>query len=79
MGDLDALLDRIDALDDDTDEPDTFPWTDAARWTPGVERAELRDDPYDVLPLPDDGCVVVTDPERPWVVREYQPPWWAGE
>lgn len=34
MSDLDALLDTIDALELDTDEVDTFPWCDAARWSP---------------------------------------------
>ncbi|WP_100462557.1 hypothetical protein [Mycobacteroides abscessus] len=71
--DLDALLDTIDQL-----ESDTFSWADAAVWTPGVT-VELADDPYDVLPMPDDGCVVVTDPERPWVVTDYTAPWWARD
>lgn len=71
--DLDNLLADIDAL-----EADTFPWADAARWSPSVT-VELADDPYDVLPMPDDGCVVVTDPERPWVVTDYTAPWWARD
>ncbi|BBX30728.1 hypothetical protein MMAG44476_20034 [Mycolicibacterium mageritense DSM 44476 = CIP 104973] len=74
---LDALLDTIDALELDDDDTDDFPWTDAARWCP----TELDwADPYDD-PLPafeDDGAVIVTDPDRPWVVR-YEPPWWAAE
>lgn len=72
---LDDLLATIDQLEDDTD--DTYPWTDAARWTPGASTAALAGDPYDVLPAPADGCVVVCDPARPWVVVEYVPPWWA--
>lgn len=81
---LDNLLATIDALeadtddDDDTDEIDPFPWTDAARWCP----TEVAwDAPYDdTLPeFEDDGCVMVCDPERPWVVLVYEPPWWARE
>ncbi|MBN7481037.1 hypothetical protein [Mycobacteroides abscessus] len=75
---LDALLSTIDALeaDDTEDEPDLYPWVDSARWSPA---ALDWDDPYD-NPLPeftDDGAVIICDPERPWVVLEYQPPWWA--
>ncbi|MFV8275806.1 hypothetical protein [Mycobacteroides abscessus] len=73
---LDSLLATIDQLDDD--EPDDFPWTDAARWSPAA-LVELANDPYDVLPELDDGAVIVTDPERPWVVTVYEPPWWAAE
>lgn len=70
---LTALLDTIDALELD-DEPDTFPWHDAARWSPGVAVAAVDD----TLPaFADDGAVIVVDPARPWVVLEYQPPWWA--
>ncbi len=72
--DLDSLLATIDSLeDDDTDDP--FPWTDAAWWSPAV--VELPNDPYDTLPMVGDGCVIVCDPLRPWVIVEYQPPWWA--
>lgn len=73
---LDSLLDAIDQLDDDTDDP--YPWTDAARWSPAVASAP---DPYgDPLPaFDDDGCVIVCDPLRPWVVLVYEPPWWARE
>lgn len=75
---LDALLATIATLEsDDTDEPDQFPWVDAARWSPGTATVELPNDPYDVLPELDDGCVMVCDPARPWVVTLYQPPWWA--
>lgn len=72
---LNSLLAEIDALDDG--EVDTFPWHDAARWSPGGERAELDGDPYDVLGEVDDGAVIVCDPARPWVVLDYSPPWWA--
>lgn len=41
MSDLDALLDTIDALELDTDEVDTFPWCDAAVWSPGDEYGDL--------------------------------------
>lgn len=34
-GDLDGLLDDIAELE--TDEPDPFPWSDAARWTPDLD------------------------------------------
>lgn len=81
--DLDALLLAIDALEADdaeleSEDEDTFPWTDAARWSPAVVAA---DDPYgDPLPaFDDDGCVMVTDAARPWVVRVYEPPWWSAE
>lgn len=78
MGDpLTELLATIDQLDDDTDdEPDLYPWTDAARWCPTeVDWAAPYDDQ---LPeFMDDGAVVICDPERPWVVTLYQPPWWA--
>lgn len=77
---LDGLLATITELEtDDTDEPDEvddFPWHDAARWCP----TEVHwDDPFgDTLPeFTDDGAVIVCDPARPWVVLEYQPPWWA--
>lgn len=78
MADLDALLSTIDALEADTDEPevDTFSWADAARWCP----TEVHwDDPFgDDLPeFLDDGCVMVVDAARPWVVTAYTPPWWA--
>lgn len=69
--DLSDLLADIAEL-----ESDDFPWADAARWSPGVT-VELEGDPYDVLPLMDDGCVMVCDPARPWVVTDYTPPWWA--
>lgn len=76
MGDpLTELLDTITELESD-DERDDFPWCDAARWCP----TEVAwDAPYDdTLPaFLDDGCVIITDPMRPWVVVEYQPPWWA--
>lgn len=76
MTDLDDLLADIAALELE-DEPDDFPWFDAARWSP----AEAAwDDPYeDSLQFEDDGCVMVCDPARPWVVVSYQPPWWARE
>lgn len=74
---LDSLLATIDSLELDDDEVDTFPWHDAARWSPGVSTVELADDPYDVLPELDDGCVMVCDSARPWVVVSYTPPWWA--
>lgn len=77
-GDLDDLLATIDSLESD-DEVDTFPWVDAARWSPGTATVELDADPYDTLPELDDGCVMVCDPLRPWVVVEYSPPWWAAE
>ncbi|MDO3357798.1 hypothetical protein [Mycobacteroides abscessus] len=73
---LDALLDTIDALELDDDDTDDFPWTDAARWCP----TELDwADPFgDTLPeFTDDGCVMVCELERPWVVVDYTPPWWA--
>ncbi|MGV0581907.1 hypothetical protein ABQF17_22230 [Mycolicibacterium elephantis] len=35
--DLNTLLDSIDALEAD----DQFPWTDAARWSPGDEHGDL--------------------------------------
>lgn len=74
-GDLDDLLDTIDALEADT-EVDEFPWHDAARWSPAV--AESRDPYGDTLPqFTDDGAVIITDSARPWVVVDYQPPWWA--
>ncbi|MFT8179309.1 hypothetical protein ACLXNF_17165 [Mycobacteroides chelonae] len=73
MQEVDDLLADIAEL-----EADTFSWADAAVWTPGGG-AELADDPYDVLPLPDDGCVVICDPLRPWVVTAYAPPWWARD
>lgn len=73
-GDLDDLLADIDAL-----EADSFPWADAAVWTPGGATVELEGDPYDVLPLPDDGCVVICDPLRPWVITDYTAPWWARD
>lgn len=73
---LDDLLSAIDQLELDDDEPDPFPWTDAARWCP-AEVAWTA--PYDDgLPeFLDDGAVIVTDPMRPWVVVAYTPPWWA--
>lgn len=72
--DLDSLLADIDALEAE-DEPDDFPWVDAARWSPTVTAV---DDRYGDLPaFADDGCVMVCDPLRPWVVVEYSPPWWA--
>lgn len=72
--DLDALLSTIAELEDDTEE-DTFSWVDAARWSPAVVE---RDDPYgDTLEYLDDGCVMLCDPARPWVIVEYAPPWWA--
>lgn len=71
---LSALLADIAEL-----EAGTFSWADAAVWTPGGATVELANDPYDVLPLMDDGCVIVTDPERPWVVTAYDPPWWARD
>lgn len=71
---LDSLLSTIAELEDH-DEPDLFPWHDAARWSPGVVS---WDDPYgDVLVFEDDGCVMRVDAARPWVVLEYAPPWWA--
>ncbi|WP_078334899.1 hypothetical protein [Mycobacteroides franklinii] len=73
MQEVDDLLADIAEL-----EADTFSWADAARWSPGG-RVELPDDPYDVLPLVDDGCVVICDPARPWVVTAYDPPWWARD
>ena len=76
MGDpLTELLDTIDALETE-DEPDTFPWCDAARWSPAaLEWAAPYDD---ALPeFADDGCVIICDPMRPWVVLVYEPPWWA--
>lgn len=75
-GDLDSLLATIDELDDD--EPDDFPWTDAARWCPTEVEWE-ENSPYgDTLPeFMDDGAVIVVDAERPWVVLVYEPPWWA--
>lgn len=77
-GDLDALLATISELelDDTDDEVDTFSWADAARWCPTeLEWAAPYDDQLPAFT--DDGAVVVTDPARPWVVVEYQPPWWA--
>jgi len=76
--DLDALLETIDALTDESDD-DLYPWVDAARWSPEAVEWEA-DDPYgDTLPqFTDDGAVIITDPDRPWIVTEYQPPWWAG-
>lgn len=71
---LDALLDTIDALEAD-DEPDLFPWHDAARWSPAASVAAVDDDTMPAFA--DDGAVIVCDPARPWVVLEYQPPWWA--
>lgn len=73
---LDELLDTIDALELEADEPNLFPWTDAARWCP----TEVSwDDPWDDgLPeFTDDGAVMVCDLLRPWVVTLYTPPWWA--
>lgn len=73
---LTALLDTITELELD-DDVDTFPWTDAARWSPGVALEALEAD--EPLQFADDGCVMVCDPLRPWVVLEYQPPWWARD
>lgn len=72
---LDSLLATIDGLEDD-EEVDDFPWCDSARWSP---TAVAWDDPY-IHSLPafdDDGCVMICDPLRPWVITEYTPPWWA--
>jgi len=77
MGDpLTELLATIDALESDEPEVDDFPWTDAARWSPA---AITWADPYDnpLLAFEDDGCVIICDPARPWVVLVYEPPWWA--
>lgn len=79
---LDSLLADIDALEaDDDGEPDLFPWTDAARWSPAAALEAETADPYDdTLPaFADDGAVIIVDPLRPWVVLEYQPPWWARD
>ena len=72
---LTELLATIDALELE-DEPDPFPWHDAARWCP-TELA-WADSYGDPLPeFMDDGAVIIVDPARPWVVLVYQPPWWA--
>lgn len=57
---LDALLADIDALEAD-DEPDDFPWTDAARWSPVI--VVLESCAY--LEFADDGCVMVCDASHP--------------
>lgn len=75
--DLDGLLATITELELE-DEVDTFSWADSARWCP----TEVAwDAPYDdQLPaFEDDGCVIVVDAARPWVVLDYSPPWWARE
>lgn len=75
--DLDTLLDTITELEsDDDDDTDDFPWTDSARWCPAaLDWAAPYDDAMPAFE--DDGCVIVVDAARPWVVVEYQPPWWA--
>ncbi len=65
------LLATIDALESDDDDELKFPWSDAARWNP----AEVARDDY--LEYLDDGCVLVCESARPWVVTLYEPPWWA--
>lgn len=75
---LAELLAAIDSLELDDDEPDVFPWHDAARWSPAAIEAEKRDPYGDTLPeFTDDGAVMICDPARPWVVLDYSPPWWA--
>jgi len=46
-----------------TDDPDTFPWTDAARWTPNGGQDELARDRLDVLfgEIPDEEIGSVED------------------
>lgn len=64
MSDLDSLLDTIDHLDN---EPDPFPWTDAARWSPGDEHGDLDegcgygepDDELSCIPWDIPGRVIV--------------------
>lgn len=75
---LDDLLATIAELD--KDEVDDYPWVDAARWSPGELGDHTFPPPHDGhVAFAEDGCVLVTDPLRPWVVTEYQPPWWARE
>lgn len=61
--DIDALLEAIDHLD----SGDPFPWTDAARWSPGDPHGDLHE-----------GCVCCgygepdEDPVIPWDVTPTQ-------
>lgn len=71
---VDDLLADIDQLA----EVDDFPWSDAARWSPSVGSVSVDGLVYDDM-HGDDGCVLMCDPERPWVVVLYDPPWWARD
>lgn len=67
MDDLDAALARIDAALAEG-EPDPFPWTDAARWSPSLDAGTEGQWELDMDP-----CLAVW--YRRWDPDPADPPW----
>lgn len=70
---MDDIIDQIDAALDEA-EPDTFPWSDAARWTPETDQ---EDTPL-VFPAAspiDPSTAVIDHRGRQWYRDPSDPPW----